>query len=70
MPDNLMNRFPYALNNLEAMKIPLRIGAEMLEHGIRSLSLGFDLSNKSPGPVISADPTAVHPAGHQPAESL
>jgi polyhydroxyalkanoate depolymerase len=45
MPDNLMNRFPYALNNLEAMKMPLRIGAEMLDHGIRSLSLGYDLSN-------------------------
>lgn len=44
MPDNLMNRFPYALNNLEAMKIPLRASTEMLDHGIRSLSLGFDLN--------------------------
>ncbi len=45
MPDNLMNRFPYALNHLEAMKIPLQASAEMLDHGIRFLSLGFDLNN-------------------------
>ena len=45
MPDNLMNRFPSALNNLEAMKMPIRMGADILDHGIRSLSLGFDLNS-------------------------
>ena len=45
MPDNLMSRFPTALNNLEAMKMPIRMGAEMLDHGIRYLSLGFDLNS-------------------------
>ena len=45
MPDNLMNRFPCTLNSLEAMKIPLGAAAQMLDYGIRSLSLGFDLNN-------------------------
>ncbi|MGD9197559.1 MAG: hypothetical protein PVH97_04690, partial [Desulfobacterales bacterium] len=45
MPDNLMNRFPCTMNSLEAMKIPLGATAEMLDYGIRSLSLGFDLNN-------------------------
>ena len=45
MPDNLMNRFPCTLNHLEAIKIPLRASSEILDQGIRSLSLGFDLSN-------------------------
>lgn len=45
MPDNLMNRFPCALNHLEAIKIPLRASTEILDQGIRSLSLGFDLTN-------------------------
>jgi poly(3-hydroxybutyrate) depolymerase len=45
MPDNLMNRFPCALNHLEAIKVPLRAGTEFLDQGIRSLSLGFDLNN-------------------------
>ena len=45
MPDNLMNRFPCALNHLEAIKIPLRASTEILDQGIRSLSLGFDLNN-------------------------
>ncbi len=45
MPDNLMNRFPFTLNTLEATKLPLRASTEILDHGIRSLSLGFDLNN-------------------------
>ncbi|MGD8723191.1 MAG: hypothetical protein PVG00_04615, partial [Desulfobacterales bacterium] len=44
MPDNLMNRFPCALNQLEAIKIPLKATTEILDQGIRSLSLGFDLN--------------------------
>ena len=44
MPDNLMNRFPATLNRLEAIKMPVWMGTEMLDHGIRSLSLGFELS--------------------------
>ena len=45
MPDNLMNRFPCALNHLEAAKLPLQASTEILNQGIRSLSLGFDLSS-------------------------
>ena len=44
MPDNLMNRFPTALNSLEAMKMPIQMGSEVLDHWIRSFSLGFDLN--------------------------
>jgi poly(3-hydroxybutyrate) depolymerase len=45
MPDNLMNRFLWTVNSLELMKIPLGATTEMLDYGIRSLSLGFDLNN-------------------------
>jgi polyhydroxyalkanoate depolymerase len=45
MPDNLMRRFPCTVAHLEAIKMPIQMGAETLDHGIRSLSLGFDLCN-------------------------
>ena len=47
MPDNLMNRFPCALNHLEAIKIPLHASSEILDQGIRSFSLGLELSDRS-----------------------
>ena len=40
-----MNRFPCALNHLEAIKISLRASTEIIDQGIRSFSLGCDLNN-------------------------
>ncbi|MCP4692673.1 MAG: hypothetical protein GY859_31825, partial [Desulfobacterales bacterium] len=43
MPEHVMDRFPYALNYLEAMKIPLQTGENLLDTGFQSLALGFDM---------------------------
>lgn len=49
MPDNLMSRFPCTVNQFQAMKIPAQAGADLLDHAIRCLSLGFDLTGNLHG---------------------
>ncbi|MBN2283027.1 MAG: DUF3141 domain-containing protein [Deltaproteobacteria bacterium] len=44
MPDSIMTLFPLVLNEMESMKIPLELSANVALEQIRALSAGFDMA--------------------------